>query len=445
VNLIASRTQLRLSLQEHNRSGRASSRERIRRILSDAQESVDVVESLAVYDVDGDLVAFAGEPPGSAALGGSASVFPVSDGVFYRGVSASGSGELRVGFLAELILEGERLGELQVGLNAEALLDVTENRAGLGETGRAVIITRDEEGTARILNRSEQGDSDVWDPVRLRGLTDPLAVALEEEGGVYWEGITDAQEDPVWAAVEYIPEADWGLVVTLDASEGREPVLAYRAELFRLILALAAFPVLLGVLLGLRFARPIHELAEAANRIREGSLSARAPVVHQDEVGVLARTFNHMADELEQQVSLLREFKRYFEVSQDMLCIAGTDGFFKRVNPAFERILGWSSEELLSRSFLDFTHPDDLASTQREIDHLAQGIPTISFENRYQCKNGSYRHLVWSSYPEPETGLLYAIARDITDLKEERERTVEEIRDLHQRLEAAEAKLRGIP
>jgi PAS domain S-box-containing protein len=144
-------------------------------------------------------------------------------------------------------------------------------------------------------------------------------------------------------------------------------------------------------------------------------------------------------------VSLLREFQRYFDVSLDMLCIAGTDGFFKRVNPAFQRILGWSEKELLSRSFLEFTHPDDVASTQHEIDKLAQGIPTISFENRYQCKDGSYRHLLWNSYPEPESGLLYAIARDMTDLKEERERTEEEIRTLNRRLGDAEAKLRGDP
>ena len=114
------------------------------------------------------------------------------------------------------------------------------------------------------------------------------------------------------------------------------------------------------------------------------------------------------------QVTLLREFQKYFELSLDMLCIAGTDGYFKRVNPAFERTLGWSTEELLSQPFMDFVHPDDVEATAREIEKLSQGIPTISFENRYRCSDGGYRCLLWNSYPQQETGLLYAIARDIT-------------------------------
>jgi PAS domain S-box-containing protein len=122
-----------------------------------------------------------------------------------------------------------------------------------------------------------------------------------------------------------------------------------------------------------------------------------------------------MAEELEQKVTLLHEFEKYFELSLDMLCIAGTDGYFRRVNPAFERTLGWSSAELLSQSFMDLVHPDDVEATAREIEKLSQGIPTISFENRYRCADGGYKQLLWTSYPEPETGLLYAIARDITE------------------------------
>jgi PAS domain S-box-containing protein len=159
-----------------------------------------------------------------------------------------------------------------------------------------------------------------------------------------------------------------------------------------------------------------------ANRIRLGELDARAEVSREDEIGLLARTFNQMAEELEQRLSLLREFQKYFEVSLDMLCIADTDGYFKRVNPAFERTLGWSTEELLSRPFIEFVHPDDVEPTLREVEKLAHGIPTISFENRYRCADGSYRNLLWTSYPDPETGVLYAIARDVSELKKVQER-----------------------
>ena len=91
------------------------------------------------------------------------------------------------------------------------------------------------------------------------------------------------------------------------------------------------------------------------------------------------------------------ERNSFFECSLDMLCIAHTDGYFKRINPAFEETLGWSTAELLARPFLDFIHPDDLAATLVEVDKLAAGESVISFNNRYQCKNGTWRWLSWKS------------------------------------------------
>jgi len=108
------------------------------------------------------------------------------------------------------------------------------------------------------------------------------------------------------------------------------------------------------------------------------------------------------------------DIEKFFNLSIDMLCIAGTDGYLKRVNPAFTNILGWSEEELLNRPFFDFIHSDDIAETKKEIQQLADGIPTHSFENRYRCADGTYTYLRWTSYPETETGLLFCVARNVT-------------------------------
>jgi PAS domain S-box-containing protein len=112
---------------------------------------------------------------------------------------------------------------------------------------------------------------------------------------------------------------------------------------------------------------------------------------------------------------------RFFTLSIDMLCIAGFDGYFKLLNPAWERILGYSVEELTARPFLDFVHPDDRASTAAEAQKIAKGGRTISFENRYAAKDGSYRWLMWNATPHEEQELIYATARDITDRKKLRE------------------------
>jgi PAS domain S-box-containing protein len=108
---------------------------------------------------------------------------------------------------------------------------------------------------------------------------------------------------------------------------------------------------------------------------------------------------------------------RFFSLSIDMLCIAGYDGYFKRLNPAWERVLGYSADELTSSPFLEFVHPDDRAATTAEMQGLVTGHSSISFENRYRAKNGIYRWMLWNATPFPEQQLIYAAARDITERK----------------------------
>ena len=112
---------------------------------------------------------------------------------------------------------------------------------------------------------------------------------------------------------------------------------------------------------------------------------------------------------------------RFFDLSLDMLCIAGFDGYFKRLNPAWERVLGYTVEELTARPFLDFVHPEDRPATEVESRKVSLGGSAISFENRYRAKDGSYRWLLWNATPHEEKELIYAAARDITEQKKLRE------------------------
>jgi PAS domain S-box-containing protein len=112
---------------------------------------------------------------------------------------------------------------------------------------------------------------------------------------------------------------------------------------------------------------------------------------------------------------------RFFDLSMDALCIAGTDGYFKRVNPAWTRVLGYSFEELTSRPYLEFIHPDDIASTRSAERTVAAG-GIESFENRYRTKDGRYRWLNWNSQPDPRGELIYAAARDVTESRAAGER-----------------------
>ena len=109
------------------------------------------------------------------------------------------------------------------------------------------------------------------------------------------------------------------------------------------------------------------------------------------------------------------ELDRVFTLSQDLIAVADFDGRFTRVNPAAEEILGYTEEELLARPYIDFVHPADRDSTAAEADAIARGKPTVSFENRYVRKDGSVRVLDWTTTPDVENGLMYAVARDVTE------------------------------
>jgi PAS domain S-box-containing protein len=112
------------------------------------------------------------------------------------------------------------------------------------------------------------------------------------------------------------------------------------------------------------------------------------------------------------------ELDRVFNLSQDLIAVADFEGRFRRVNPAAEEILGYTEEELLARPFIELVHPADRDRTVAEADAIARGTPTVSFENRYVCKDGSVRVLDWTATPDVENGLMYAVARDVTERRE---------------------------
>jgi PAS domain S-box-containing protein len=106
-----------------------------------------------------------------------------------------------------------------------------------------------------------------------------------------------------------------------------------------------------------------------------------------------------------------------FRLSRDLIGVAGSDGYFKRVNPSFTRVLGYPASELLSKPYAAFVHPDDLAATRTETRSLSSGKVTEAFQNRYRCSDGTFRWLEWTATSSPEDGHVYAVARDVTEQK----------------------------
>ncbi len=132
----------------------------------------------------------------------------------------------------------------------------------------------------------------------------------------------------------------------------------------------------------------------------------------QDAGAVAAALTEYIESELRRAE---RDLVRFFELSPDLFCLAGVDGYFRRVNENFSRVLGYTVEELLSRPYIAFVHPEDHASTIAETVKLSHGLPTVQFRNRYRDVHGNYRWFEWAAKSIPEEGIVFAVARDITD------------------------------
>ena len=223
----------------------------------------------------------------------------------------------------------------------------------------------------------------------------------------------------------------------------------------------------LGLVLRSSITCPLREVSEASRRVARGDLSAEIAYTGSDEIGEVATAFRglhataaHLADEVRAMNDAVKENRldyraeagpsagawaqllagmndtiaafvelqdhrqraerqadRVFDMSLDLLCVAGYDGYFKRVNPALERLLGYPTETLLSRPTVDFVHPEDRATQTEAHATLERGDAVRRFELRQLCGDGSVRRVEWNAQPVDEEQLIYAVGRDVTETR----------------------------
>lgn len=295
ARLIASRTQLRLSLRRFLARGEEADRERLVRILEDARSSLPSLTYAAVVDAEGRTIAFSGELPSQAPSSFVDAAARPSDVVSL--VRLNGH-RLAIALHEKMVLDGELIGFARVVLDAGELQAIARDYTGLGETGETLIVHRLETGDVEILTPPRHEDVSA-DMLRIPASQAERAsvVALAREEGTYTD-LSDYAGRRVWAATNPLGNPDWGIVAKIDAEEAERPILELRETLVRVALSLSALGVLAGLAVALFISRPIRELAAVATRIREGEKDLRADANGEDEIAELARAFNAMADEL---------------------------------------------------------------------------------------------------------------------------------------------------
>jgi PAS domain S-box-containing protein len=138
----------------------------------------------------------------------------------------------------------------------------------------------------------------------------------------------------------------------------------------------------------------------------------------------LKRKVAQLESSVKERNQVQAQLESFFDLSLDLLCVADFQGYFQRLNPAFEKVLGYTQGELKSQSFLKLVHPDDQTATVAQIQKLAEGKLIVDFENRYQTKSGDYTWLSWRATPT-DTGLIYATAREVTERKQAEQERLE--------------------
>ncbi|NNL66873.1 MAG: HAMP domain-containing protein [Myxococcales bacterium] len=299
VQLVTSRTSLRESLRSFKRDGDEAQLVRTEAILADAIRAAESLRGISIYGADGFFLASSGIDLGERERVRPAMFMWADEPVVYENVSLDPDEGLLVTLVSPVRIAGVLVGAAKVRLSAQELIDVTRDYTGLGETGETLMAMQTESGDALVLNPLRHGPADSAGrrigPDQAR---DPILQAVQGIEATYEDGAYDYRGEEVWAATRYLEEFGWGVVVKVDVDEELAPIRELRETLIRLGLSLSAFAIVVATLFGFYVSGPIRELAEVAQRIRDGEHGLRAPTGGADEVGRLARTFNAMADEL---------------------------------------------------------------------------------------------------------------------------------------------------
>jgi HAMP domain-containing protein len=291
VRLIRSRTQLRIDLARFNDAPTPETLAGIERILVDAQASTRSVRRITLFDANGRNIATAGSrvrPPGRGAE-------KDLQAVGFQEIYWAGS-QANVVFNSALTLEDRPIGHLEVVFGADDLDTMTSDYTGLGQTGEVIIIVRDAADRAARVNRLRYAEATGSAAQDLSALA---ARASEVDHRVF--EATDYRGKIVWAATRSIADPPWTVIVKLDEAEELARPMKLRRAMIDLGLALSAFSILGGTLLGFYLAAPIRRLTEVVERIRGGERELRANVDASDEVGFLSIAFNELIEDLQRQ------------------------------------------------------------------------------------------------------------------------------------------------
>ena len=294
LRLIRSRTDLRENLQHFYADGNAEAFKRVSEIIENTVTATDNLDRINILDLQGNEVLGFG-----SAENPHAHLVPDNpQQVLYGGSYLSSNGGLRVAFSSLLSFDGVAVGVIEVVFDALDLYSVTGNYTGLGDSGEALVVKQDGDSIL-VLNPVRYDVSGAVRRFENAKASIPMSRVVAGEDIIFAERVRDYRNEDVWAATRYLQDLQWGLIVKVDAAEEAKRADRLREAMIDIGLALSAFAIIGGTLLGLYLARPIHALALLVERVREGETELRADASGDDEIAYLAESVNELLDHMQ--------------------------------------------------------------------------------------------------------------------------------------------------
>ncbi|HIJ27633.1 MAG: PAS domain S-box protein [Gammaproteobacteria bacterium] len=333
--LVASRTQLRISLQAYQQKHSQEHLNRMLKDVQDAQNSMPDFTEISVLNREGRVVV--STLPDR--VGGMKRHFELN----HWNAEMDSGGKLSIHLHKPLLLDQEIIGSLHIMSNGVELSHIASSYAGLGESGESLFAEQLENGDARFLTPLRFDAEAALKRTVPADRTDiPIIRALAGQAGFH-EDTVDYREVPVIAVTTYLSNPHWGLLIKMDQAEVYKPYLELRNQLALLLALITVIGILFAYYIAKHMSRPLQYLAAIADKIRKGDHSARADLnseLFDQETYQLAQSLNEMTDELLQ----------VFESSPSGMLIADRKGQIIQSNSALDRIFGYESGELMGLS-----------------------------------------------------------------------------------------------
>lgn len=305
---------------------------------------------------------------------------------------------------------GKPCGALVAGISPDALAKAVVGM-GAGPEAHAELI--DLRGGGIILAHADPRmllKPLPWQNEAVRRLLSGKSGALETATG---------KEGRVLSAFAPVPGFPWGVIITVPHKTAFAKLNALTAKLLLFVLFALTLSAIITGFMARRITLPLRALRNAAQSLAEGNLGVRLNIPGNDEIGEISRVFDQMARRLEaEQTALRRRAENFYNLSLDLLCVIGFDGRLKALNPGWEQTCGFTAEELQSRPFVAFIHPDDRPVLREAAAQLTTGRGVFSSEIRFLHRDGSFRWLIWNAVGVVEERMIYAAAHDVTNLRQ---------------------------